>query len=150
MTLTVSGLQHISKVCGKTDTESLRTWLMKTARSTPSTHSTERIYMATNNAHKEMPGSGVMYWEEEEMRKSPKGPDFKGFIVLECDYKAGEKLKIAAWQKPTSRGFNLLALKEDNWSKKKREEEMKDKEVPSNYARKPAGRFGEDDSDVPF
>jgi len=105
--------------------------------------------MATNNAHKEMPGSGVMYWEEEEMRKSPKGPDFKGFIVLECDYKAGEKLKIAAWQKPTSRGFNLLALKEDNWSKKKREEEMKDKEVPSNYARKPS-RSQDDDESIPF
>jgi hypothetical protein len=30
------------------------------------------------------------------------------------------------------------------------QEEMKDKEVPSNYARKSAGRFGEDDSDVPF
>jgi len=103
--------------------------------------------MATNNAHKEMPGSGVMYWEEEEMRKSPKGPDFKGFIVLECDYKAGEKLKIAAWQKPTSRGHNLLALKEDNWSKKKREEEMQDKEVPSNYARKTSRS---QDDDVPF
>jgi hypothetical protein len=147
MTLIVSGLQHISKVCGKTDTESLRTWLMKTARSTPGTHSTERIYMATNNAHKEMPGSGVMYWEEEEMRKSPKGPDFKGFIVLECDYKAGEKLKIAAWQKPTSRGHNLLALKEDNWSKKKREEEMKDKEVPSRYTPRPSRS---NDEDVPF
>jgi hypothetical protein len=106
--------------------------------------------MATGNAHKEMPGSGVMYWEEEEMRKSPKGPDYKGFVVLEMDYKAGEKLKIAAWQKPTSRGHNLLALKEDNWSKKKREEEMKDKEIPSNYARKPASRFGEDDSEIPF
>ena len=147
MTSIVSGLQHISKVCGKTDTESLRTWLMKTARSTPSTHSTERIYMATNNAHKEMPGSGVMYWEDEEMRKSPKGPDFKGFIVLECDYKAGEKLKIAAWQKPTSRGNNLLALKEDNWSKKKREEERQDKEVTPSYARK---SYPRDDSDVPF
>ena len=147
MNSVVSGLQHISKVCGKTDTESLRTWLMKTARSTPSTHSVERTYMATNNPHKEMPGSGVMYWEDEEMRKSPKGPDFKGFLVLECDYKAGEKLKIAAWQKPTSRGNSLLALKEDNWSKKKREEEMKDKEVPSNYSRRPSRS---NDDDVPF
>ena len=147
MTSIVSGLQHISKVCGKTDTESLRTWLMKTARSTQSTHSVERKYMSTGNAHKEMPGSGVMYWEDEEMRKSPKGPDFKGFIVLECDYKAGEKLKIAALQKPTSRGNSLLALKEDNWSKKKREEEMKDKEVPSNYTRRPTRQ---QDDDVPF
>jgi len=147
MNSVVSGLQHISKVFVKTDTESLRTWLMKTARSTPSTHSVERTYMATNNPHKEMPGSGVMYWEDEEMRKSPKGPDFKGFLVLECDYKAGEKLKIAAWQKPTSRGNSLLALKEDNWSKKKREEEMKDREVPSNYSRRPSRN---NDDDVPF
>ena len=95
-----------------------------------------------------MPGSGVMYWEDEEMRKSPKGPDFKGFIVLEMDYKAGEKLKIAAWQKPTSRGNSLLALKEDNWSKKKREEEMKDKEVPSRYSRRPSNR--DDDETIPF
>jgi hypothetical protein len=120
---------------------------MKTARSTPDTHSTERIYMSTGNAHKEMPGSGVMYWEEEEMRKSPKGPDFKGFLVLDMDYKAGEKLKIAAWQKPTARGYNLLALKEDNWSKKKREEERQDKEVTPSYARKPPRN---DDQDVPF
>jgi len=147
MNLVASGLQHISKVCGKTDTESLRKWLMKTARSTPDTHSTERIYMSTGNAHKEMPGSGVMYWEEEEMRKSPKGPDFKGFLVLDMDYKAGEKLKIAAWQKPTSRGHSLLALKEDNWSKKKREEERGDKEVMPAYNRKPARN---DDEDVPF
>jgi hypothetical protein len=132
------------------DTTSLQAWLAKMGRSTPSTHTHERNEMATNNAHKEMPGSGVMYWEDEEMRKSPKGPDFKGFIVLECDYKAGEKLKIAAWQKPTSRGNSLLALKEDNWSKKKREEERADKEVTPSYARKSAGRFGEDDSEIPF
>jgi hypothetical protein len=120
---------------------------MKMARSTPDTHSTERKYMSTGNAHKEMPGSGVMYWEEEEMRKSPKGPDFKGFLVLDMDYKAGEKLKIAAWQKPTSRGHSLLALKEDNWSKKKREEERGDKEVVPSYNRRPARN---DDEDVPF
>ena len=102
----------------------------------------------TNNPHKELPGSGVMYWEEEEMRKSPKDPDFKVFIVLEMDYKAGEKLKIAAWQKPTSRGFNLLALKEDNWSKKKREEERADKEVVPSYNRRPSRP--RDDEEVPF
>ena len=147
MNMVVSGLQHISNLLGKMDTTSLQAWLEKMGRSTPSTHTHERNEMATNNAHKEMPGSGVMYWEDEEMRKSPKGPDFKGFIVLECDYKAGEKLKIAAWQKPTSRGNSLLALKEDNWSKKKREEERQDKEVSPSYARK---SYPRDDSDVPF
>jgi hypothetical protein len=106
------------------------------------------------NEHKEMPGSGVMYWEDEDQRKSPKGPDFKGFILLEMDYKAGEKLKIAAWQKPTSRGTSLLALKEDNWSKKKREDERKDKEIPPSYQRRPnPGGFAkrrDDDSEIPF
>lgn len=107
------------------------------------------------NEHKEMPGSGVMYWEDEEQRKSPKGPDFKGFLVLEMDYRAGEKLKIAAWQKPTSRGSNLLALKEDNWSKKKREEERADKEVPSSYNKSyNKGGFRrpsrDDDESIPF
>ena len=106
------------------------------------------------NQHREMPGSGVMYWEDEEMRKSPKGPDFKGFLVLEMDYKAGEKLKIAAWEKPTSRGTYLLALKEDNWSKKKREDEMKDKEIRPTYSRQGGGsnfnRRSNDDDSVPF
>ena len=99
-----------------------------------------------SNLHNERPGKGVMYWEEEAQRKTPTAPDFKGFIVLEMDYKAGEKLKLAAWQKPTSRGYNLLSLSEDNWSKKKRET---DTEVQPGYAKKPSGRDF-DDSDVPF
>jgi hypothetical protein len=41
----------------------------------------------------------------------------------------------------------LLALKEDNWSKKKREEERGDKEVVPSYNRRPARN---DDEDVPF
>ena len=150
MSMDVCGLQPISKFLGERDSESSRTWLTTMARSTQGTHSTERKNM--QNQHREMPGSGVMYWEDEEMRKSPKGPDFKGFLVLEMDYKAGEKLKIAAWEKPTSRGTNLLALKEDNWSKKKRQEEMADKEVPSRYAntRSTFNRKKNDDSDIPF
>jgi len=82
-----------------------------------------------------------MYWEEEASRKGDKSPDF---IVLEMDYKAGEKLKLAAWQKPTSRGYNLLSLSEDNWSKKQRQT---DKEVTPAYA-KVSHRLNDDD--VPF
>ena len=96
-----------------------------------------------SNLHNERPGKGVMYWEEESQRKNDKAPDFKGFLVLEMDYKAGEKLKLAAWQKPTSRGYNLLSITEDNWSKKQRET---DKEVTPGYARKQR----DDDMDVPF
>jgi len=105
------------------------------------------------NVHNEKPGKGVMYWEEEEQRKGDKAPDFKGFIVLEMDYKAGEKLKLAAWQKPTSRGYNLLSLSEDNWSKKKKMEERGDKEVQPTYntvKHKKFGGDGFDDSDIPF
>ena len=142
------GLQHISKSLDDKDIESLQRMLVRVGRSLPDT--TINHERKSMSEHKEMPGKGVLFFEPMEKRTSPKGPDYKGFVVLEMDYKAGEKLKIAAWQKPTSRGHNLLALKEDNWSKKKREEEMKDKEIPSNYARKPASRFSEDDSEIPF
>ena len=101
-----------------------------------------------SNLHKEMPGKGVMYWEHEENRKSPSAPDFKGFVVLEMDYKAGEKLKLAAWKKPTSRGVDLLSLSEDNWSKKQRETP---KEVTPSYEKKSTFAYRkDDDSEVPF
>ena len=105
---------------------------------------TERHYMS--NLHQEKPGKGVMYWEAEDQRKSPSAPDFKGFVVLEMDYKAGEKLKLAAWKKPTSRGFDLLSLSEDNWSKKQREVPKSPTEVRPTYGNK--SRV--DDEDVPF
>jgi hypothetical protein len=97
-----------------------------------------------SNLHNERPGKGVMYWEEEASRKSDKSPDFKGFLVLEMDYKAGEKLKLALWQKPTSRGYNLLAVKEDNWLKKKKLEEGRPTEVEPKYS------IRKDDNDIPF
>ena len=68
------------------------------------------------NEHREMPGSGVAFWET--VKKSDKGPDYKGFITLEMDYKAGEKLKMAFWLKNTSSGNTLLAIKEDNYTKR--------------------------------
>ncbi|NBW08722.1 MAG: hypothetical protein EBR82_11935 [Caulobacteraceae bacterium] len=102
--------------------------------------------------HIERAGSGVMYWEPQETRKSPKAPDFKGFIVLECDYKAGEKLRVAAWQHPTSQGTTLLSLKEDNYSKKKKMEEEAyanaPKEVHRGYMKN--GKVTSYDDDVPF
>ena len=139
----VSGWQHISKLCEDKDTPSLQRWLEKVGKSLPVTH-LERKEMASN-PHKEIPGSGVMYWEDEQMRKSEKSPDYKGFLVLEMDYRAGEKLKVVAWQKPTSRGTNLLALKEDNYFKKKNMEEGKPTEVRPSYT-----RSRRDDDDVPF
>jgi hypothetical protein len=101
-----------------------------------------------SNQHREMPGSGVAYWEEE--KKSDKGPDYKGFIVLEMDYKAGEKLKFAVWQRPTSKGTTLLSFKEDNWTKRKKAEERNEVvEVVPAY-RKHTQPSRVDDDDVPF
>jgi len=141
-----SDLQHILNFCVGRDTISLQRWLKKVGESMP-VITYERPKMS--NLHKEMPGKGVMYWEHEENRKSPSAPDFKGFVVLEMDYKAGEKLKLAAWKKPTSRGVDLLSLSEDNWSKKQRETP---REVQPSYEKKStyAYRGRADDSDVPF
>jgi hypothetical protein len=139
--MAVSGLRHISSLFVGKDTQSLQRWLSKANQNLPNIH-TERKHMS--NLHNERPGKGVMYWEEEALRKTPTAPDFKGFLVLEMDYKAGEKLKLAAWQKPTSRGYNLLSISEDNWSKKQRETH---KEVTPGYA-KVSHRVNDDD--VPF
>lgn len=103
-----------------------------------------------SNAHQERPGKGVMYWEDESKRSSDKSPDYKGFVVLEMDYKAGEKLKLSAWVRPTARGNNLISLSEDNWSKKQRQTPQEDhtgyqRKNPDYAYRKPG-----DDQDVPF
>lgn len=97
--------------------------------------------------HKEMPGKGVMFFEPMEKRKSPKGPDYKGFLVLEMDYKAGDKVKISAWEKKTAYGV-LYSLSEDNWSRKQKETP---REVESGYQRKkPEYAYRARDEDVPF
>ena len=99
----------------------------------------------SSNQHVERPGYGVMFYEE--VKKHEKGPDYKGFLILEMDYKAGEKLKIGAWEKPTSRGHNLFSLREDNFTKKKQAVNQPDKEVRPAYVKHK--RFDDDDS-VPF
>ena len=99
----------------------------------------------STNQHNERPGKGVMYYEET--KKHEKGPDYKGFLVLEMDYKAGEKLKLAAWMKDTSRGYQLIALSEDNYTKKMKAQNQPDKEVEPAYVKH---KRYDDDSDVPF
>ena len=105
-----------------------------------------------SNQHNEKPGKGVMYWEEEDKRKSDKHPDYKGFVILEMDYKAGEKLKLSAWKRNTSRGYDLIALSEDNWAKKQK---MTPQEDQSGYMRREKKDYAyrpkrSDDEDVPF
>jgi hypothetical protein len=81
---------------------------------------------------------------------------FKGFIVLEMDYKAGEKMKFAVWQRPTSKGTSLLSFKEDNWTKRKKMEEREAYQaevtevIPAYKKPRVDSRIVADDDDVPF
>jgi hypothetical protein len=124
------------------DTPSLQKMLVKVGQTLPDT-TTERKNMS--NAHQERPGKGVMFYEVT--KEHEKGPDYKGFLILEMDYKAGEKLKIAAWMRDTSIGKPLLSLSEDNYTKKKKAEFQPDREVRQGYARSNPSRY---DDDVPF
>jgi hypothetical protein len=109
----------------------------------------EEVYKVSNgNPHKELPGSGVAYWEDD--KRSEKAPDYKGFLVLEMDYKAGEKLKMAFWERKTARGTTLLSIKEDTWLKRKKAEENAPTEVQPSYRRNPPKRQDDDESDCPF
>ena len=107
------------------------------------------------NEHRELPGKGVLFWEHDSKRQHAKWPDYKGFIVLEMDYKAGEKLKLSAWQKETRSGYTLLSLSEDNWNKKQQGQpvprQMREPtEVRPTYKPKGKRRDIDDDDDLPF
>jgi hypothetical protein len=67
--------------------------------------------------------------------------------MLEMDYKAGDKLKLSAWIRKTSKGYNLISLNEDTWARKKREEAAASgpREVEPAYRSK-----RRDDNDIPF
>jgi len=107
------------------------------------------------NQHIPRPGTGVAYFEPPEKRRSDKAPDYQGFITLEMDYAAGEKLKFGIWEKQTQMGYSLLSIKEDNYSKKKALENNQPREVhPRTYGlNKPAPMHRNirvEDDDVPF
>jgi len=80
--------------------------------------------------HEQKPGTGVAYYDPPEKRKSDKAPDYTGFITLEMDYKAGDKLKFGIWEKATSSGYTLLSLREDNWSKKQNMLKEEERDTP--------------------
>lgn len=142
---TIQGLQHISKFLEDRDIQSTQKALLKVAALLPDTTTYKERQHMSSNPHIEKPGYGVMYYEIE--KKHEKGPDYKGFLVLEMDYKAGEKIKIGAWEKKTSIGHTLYSLREDNYTKKKQAAFQPDKEVHQGYAKVKHTRF---DDDVPF
>lgn len=64
------------------------------------------------NQHKPDLGLGVLFTNHK--KNHPKSPDFTGQIMLAEDGKAGDIIKIGAWERNTNKG-KLLSLKQDTW-----------------------------------
>jgi hypothetical protein len=119
-----------------------------------------------DSSHVSRPGTGVLFFEPEERRKSEKSPHYKGFILLDRAYTAGEKLKLVAWLRNTRNGSTLLSVMEDtgykDWKDDRKNAEAErqavknePKEVRRGYAApkpKPRqqGDYDDDLSEVPF
>jgi len=145
-----SGLQPISKSLEKKDIPSLQKWLRAAAKSSPNTNIyQEKPRMATNNNYPDKPGYGTLFYQAPEHKKHPQGPDFTGHLVLDMDYKAGERVNFGLWQKETKQGTTMFSVREDNWLKKKKLEEQQPKEVTPGYARNKV-KYGDDDNSIPF
>ena len=80
-------------------------------------------------------GTGVLFMNAD--KKHEKAPDMNGTLILDQDYGKGSEIKIAAWRKPTPRGY-LLSLAIDNF--KPNRDRQWPKEVTSDG----------DEIDVPF
>jgi hypothetical protein len=91
------------------------------------------------------PGKGAIFSTE---KRSEKGPDYKGNLVLDRDYKAGEQVKLAGWQK-TSRLGPMVSLSIDSWKPDPdwKPDPEKAKERENTYRPGGSTRF---DDDVPF
>jgi hypothetical protein len=92
----------------------------------------------------DQPGKGVLFSEEKRGEKSP---DFKGKLILDRDYKAGEEVKMAGWQKSSRRG-PLISLSIDSWKPDPNYKPDPNK-FPRENTYRPGGMTRFDD-DVPF
>lgn len=63
--------------------------------------------MVTKNRFNGTPGRGVLMTNHK--KRVPSSPDFTGPLVLDRDYKAGEKVQLLAWRKETRHG-HLISL----------------------------------------
>ena len=86
------------------------------------------------------PGTGVLF-SNTKKGEGGKGPDWKGEIMVERDYAAGEIVKIAAWTKQSARG-PLISMKEDNWKPSP--------EYRQNVQPVPSKSLDDLDSEIPF
>jgi hypothetical protein len=90
-------------------------------------------------AYERPPGTGALFGQSKP--DGGKGPDWKGELLLDQDYKKGDTLKMAGWIKQTARG-PLISIKEDTW---KPDPNYKQNQQPT-----PSRNFDDLDSDVPF
>lgn len=98
-------------------------------------------------AYQERPGRGTLH---AEVKKSPTSPDWRGYLILDQDYKAGDKIKLAAWMKTIGHDTNVVSLGIDNW---KPDPNWKPGEKPPKPRdSRPGGRVELEmpDSDLPF
>lgn len=86
------------------------------------------------------PGTGVLFTNSRKAEGGA-GPDWKGEIMLERDYAAGETVKLAAWTKQSARGA-LISIKEDNWKP--------DPAYKQNVQPTPSKSLDDLDSEIPF
>ena len=93
----------------------------------------------------DQPGKGVLFSEEKRGEKSP---DFKGKLILDRDYRAGEEVKMAGWQKSSRRG-PLISLSIDSWKPDPNWKPDPDKVKERENTYRPGGSTRFDD-DLPF
>ena len=106
------------------------------------------------------PGNGTLFFVPEHERRSDRAPPYQGYMIVDRDYKRGQKIKMGGWIRDTSRGTQLVALREDvgykDWVESRKEEREQQKDAPHEikrgYAREnPKPRYNDiDDDSVPF
>jgi hypothetical protein len=65
-------------------------------------------------AYERPPGTGALFGQSKPdggKHQGQIGPDWKGELLLDQDYKKGDTLKMAGWIKQTARG-PLISIKE--------------------------------------
>jgi hypothetical protein len=80
------------------------------------------------------PGKGTL--RIDKYKKHPQGPDLKGTLVLDQDYKAGDEIKLSAWNNLEK--WESISVKVNNWKPDGQQQQA--------YPR-PVSR---DDNEVPF
>jgi uncharacterized protein (DUF736 family) len=63
--------------------------------------------------YKGVPGKGALFTNDNP--KTEKSPKWKGTIVADEDIKAGQTIKLAAWEKVAKNGNVFISLSIDNF-----------------------------------